>query len=86
METSERLTWAEIRKRYPDQHVVLVDGEWGEEEGPEPVTAIVLGHYNSRKEASPHVKAALARGAYTEVGSMWTGELRLPLTPWWFPR
>jgi hypothetical protein len=30
MDSSERLTWQQIRERYPDQWVVLVDHDWQE--------------------------------------------------------
>lgn len=30
MDISERLTWPQIRERYPDQWVVLVEHDWDE--------------------------------------------------------
>lgn len=71
---SERLTWKQICERYPDEWVVLVDTEWVNDTDSEFGTTIVLGHFKSRKEASPFIKAAFQH--HREVGSFWTGELR----------
>jgi len=73
---SERMTWKEICERYPDEWVVLVETQWVNDTDFDFGTAIVLGHFKSRKEASPHIKAAFQR--YQEVGSFWTGEFRVP--------
>lgn len=76
------LTWAEICKRFPDAWVVLVDVECVNDTDFEFGRARVLGHYKSRKEASPFIKAAFEH--HDEIGSFWTGEIRGPsprLTP-----
>lgn len=70
----ERLTWTQICDRYPDEWVVLVDTQWVNDTDFEFVTATVLGHFKSRKQASPCIKAAFQR--YEEVGSYWTGPIR----------
>jgi hypothetical protein len=73
----ERLTWRDIRARFPDEWVVLVDVDWANDTDFEFGHARVLAHFKSRKEASPFIKAAFQR--YTEVGSFWTGEIRGPV-------
>lgn len=72
----ERLTWDEIRKRYPDEWVVVAEIEWVNDTDFEFGTALVLAHHRTRKEASSSVKAAFER--YTEVGSFFTGRLISP--------
>jgi hypothetical protein len=79
MNAHERLTWAEICQRYPDEWVVVVEIQPVDEmDGVDDVaiefcTAVVIAHHKTRKEASPSVKAAFQR--YDEVGKFWTGEL-----------
>lgn len=73
----ERLTWKQICERHPDEWVVLVDTESVNDTDFEFGTAIVLGHFKSRKEASPHIKAAFQH--YSEIGSFWTGKIRGPI-------
>ena len=74
---SERLTWKQICERYPDEWVVLVETEWVNDTDFDFGTATVLGHFKSRKQASPHIKQAFER--YNEVGSFWTGKMRGPI-------
>lgn len=76
-EASEPLTWNEIRARFPDEWVVLVDIDWENDTDFAFGRARVLGHFKSRKHASPFIKAAFQ--CYTEVGSFWTGEMRRPV-------
>jgi hypothetical protein len=73
----ERLCWTEVCKRYPDAWVVVTDIVWAEEGDCDFASALVLGHYARRKEASPHIKAAFEH--HDEVGSFWTGEIRGPI-------
>ena len=70
-QVSERLSWKQICERYPDAWVVLVDTQWVNDTDFEFGTVIVLGHFKSRKEDSPHIKAVFQH--YHEVGSFWTG-------------
>jgi hypothetical protein len=72
----ERLTWAEIRRRYPDQHVVLVETDWGDGTSFEFRHAVVFGCAPTEKEASPIVKQAFLK--YRRVGTRWTGPPRRP--------
>jgi hypothetical protein len=73
----EPLSWKQICERFPDEWVVLVDTQWVNDSDLEFGTAVVLGHFKSRKEASPHIKAAFEH--HHEVGSFWTGEISNPL-------
>jgi hypothetical protein len=77
IDKSERLTWSEIRARYPDEWVVFVDADWMNETDFEFGSATVIAHHKRRKDASPDVKAA--RALDREVGCFWTGELRGPI-------
>jgi hypothetical protein len=70
----DRLTRAEICERFPDEWVVVVDADWVNDTDFAFGTARVLGHYKSRKEASPHIKRAFTQ--YSEIGSFWTGAIR----------
>ena len=76
-QASEPLTWNEIRARFPDEWVILVDVTWENDTDFDFGRARVLGHFKSRKEASPFIKAAFQH--YAEVGSFWTGEIRGPV-------
>jgi hypothetical protein len=75
----ERLTWDEICKLFPDEWVVLVDIDWGNDRDFEFGTATVIARYKRRRDASPDIKAIRARNI--EVGCFWTGEIRGPI-PW----
>jgi hypothetical protein len=46
----ERLTWAEICARYPDQWVVLIDTRWLDRDSFEFETAVVCGHAKGHDE------------------------------------
>jgi predicted RNA-binding Zn-ribbon protein involved in translation (DUF1610 family) len=73
----ERLTWDEICKLFPDEWVVLVDIDWGNDRDFEFGTATVIARYKRRRDASPDIKAIRARNI--EVGCFWTGEIRGPI-------
>lgn len=72
-----RLTWKQICELYRDQWVVLVDTEWVNDTDFQFGSSLLLGHFKSRKEASPFIKNAFQR--YSEVGSFWTGKIRGPI-------
>ena len=76
VQRTERLTWDEICRRYPDEWVVMAEIEWLNETDFEFETALVLAHHKTRKEVSPSVKAALRR--WSGVGSFFTGRLVPP--------
>lgn len=48
-EQSEKLSWEEIQKRYPDEWVELIDCDWDETE-PDPRSGVVRVHSKDRKE------------------------------------
>ena len=73
---AERLTWAEIQRRFPDEWVVLVDTDWTNGQDFDFGTALVVGHRKRRKDASTLVKAAFE--SHQDVGCFWTGEIRAP--------
>jgi hypothetical protein len=73
MDLSERLTWPQIRERYPDQWVVLVEYDWDEHHA-KLNTVRVLGCGASRKEAEAHAQPAL--DAYRCYGCRYTGTIR----------
>ena len=70
---TERLTWDEICKRYPDEWVVLVETDWVNDCDFNFRSAKVFGHAKRRKESSPIVKDAFR--TYQGVGCFYTGEL-----------
>lgn len=78
--TPERLTWSEIRARYPDEWVLLVDGEWIEGVFPGFVTAVVVGHAPGSREVYEKFGHLVARGHHAHF---FTGRIkpRLPLPP-----
>ena len=57
--------------------VMLVESDWANDQRVELGTAVVIGHYKRRKEASPHIKAAFE--SYLQIGCFWTGALRGPV-------
>ena len=77
MNPSERLTWPQIRERYPDQWVVLVDHDWQKDDLARYNTARVLAVGASRAEAEEHARPALA--AYDGHGCRYTGTIRGPM-------
>jgi hypothetical protein len=82
MGAMERLSWDEICRRYPNEWVVVIDGDWVRDRPFGLVSAIVWSHHQTRRDATPDAKAAIeARG---EVGCFFTGKI-LPdrlIRPW----
>lgn len=76
-ETVERLTWSEICRRHPDRWVVLAKIDWVNETDFDFRGADVIAAFERRKDASPTVKALLARDHV--AACFWTGELRGPI-------
>lgn len=74
MDMSERLTWPQIRERYPDRWVVLVEHDWDEHYRTIYNTARVLACGASRAEATAHARPAL--DAYDGYGCRYTGTIR----------
>lgn len=67
--SGEVLSWDEIRRRYPDEWVVLVDSDWT---NMVTTSGVVYAHARDKKTAYE-----LARGL-REVAIFWTGELHNP--------
>lgn len=78
MDTPERLTWPQIRERYPDQWVVLVDHDWLEHDITRYNTARVLGCGTSRADAMAQAGPAL--DAYEGCGCRYTGTILGPMS------
>ena len=74
----ERLTWAEICHRHPDEWVVLIETEWFDENNFEFGTAVVLGHSKGHNEVLRQTKSL--RGDGVGFGIFFTGRARAPAT------
>jgi hypothetical protein len=77
MEITERLTWPQIRERYLDQWVVLVEHDWQDDDICRYHTARILGCGGSRAEAIADAQPALA--GYEGYGCRYTGTIRGPM-------
>ena len=66
----EKLSWGEIKERYPDQWVELIDFDW-DEFGPDPRSGVVRCHASKRKELHDIVmKDPVERSAIVYVGDL----------------
>ena len=74
---AERLTWDEVRRRYPEQWVTLVDIDWVNETDFEFRSAIAVGHAPHPRDAIAQARAAIDR--YPGFGCYFTGRIRAPL-------
>lgn len=74
---SEPLTWAEIRARYPDQWVCLVEMDRADEDNFEFRSARVVGHGPSRRD--PLDQARAFRDRYDTIGHYFTGRIAGPV-------
>lgn len=72
---SEPLTWFEIRKRYPDEWVCLVEMDRVHPNGFEFRTARVVGHGKTRAE--PFEQARAFESTYDTIGHYFTGRIRV---------
>lgn len=70
----ERLTWAEICARYPDEWVVLIDTKWLDQDSFEFETAIVCGHAKGHDEVLRATRPA--REHIMTSGIYFTGRAR----------
>jgi biotin carboxylase len=77
MDISERLTFQQIRERYPNQWVVLVEHDWDEVNLSSYTTARVFACGGSRAEAIARARPAL--DAYQCYGCRYTGTIHSPL-------
>lgn len=76
-EPGESLRWAEIRARYPDQYVCLVDIVPVELRSPEIKTARVVGHGPTRRAAFDPIREHAGR--YRTHAVRFTGVCTTPL-------
>lgn len=74
---SERLTWSEICRRFPDQWVVLVDADWADDHNFEFGSAHVFAHRASRGQATKDMGEACR--SFENVGCFFTGRIRGPI-------
>jgi hypothetical protein len=64
---AEKLSWEEIKKRYPDEWVALVDDDWPDTL-PEPLSGIVYAH-------SPDHKTLIEmQKPLRDAAILWTGK------------
>ena len=80
---SEPLSWKEICDRFPEEWVALVEIEWVNDRDFEFRSARVAGHGKGRRE--PMQQAAGLWSRYPEIGHFYTGRVRAPMTPLFFP-
>lgn len=69
--TSEKLTWDEILKRYDQQYVELVDFNWPDEE-PNPLSGVVRTHNADKKE---FYRLTKREPRPDDVAILWVGKL-----------
>jgi hypothetical protein len=68
---AEKLTWGEIKQRYPDEWVILLDVE-GDDLAPEIEAGVVFEHGKNCRELVAQTKDALAGKSRT---ILYTGEV-----------
>lgn len=71
---SERMTWAQICVRFPDEWVVLIATEWLNEDDFEFGTAVVLGHGKVHDEVLRQTRPL--RENVMDSGIFFTGRAR----------
>lgn len=71
---AERLTWGQIRARYPGEWVCLVEADWLDEDRIEFRTAVVAGHGPHRRD--PIDQTRHLRSRYSEMVHDFTGPIR----------
>ncbi len=76
VEPTERLSWAEIRMRFPDQFVCLVEVVEVEPGSPRVATGRVVGNGPTRREAFDPIRNELR---YAEWKVIYTGTSKKPL-------
>ena len=75
----ERLTWAEICTRYPDEWVTLIDLEWtGDPDDGRLAAAVVLGHSKKRGDSLRETRALRDEENIRECAHWFTGPLVPP--------
>ena len=72
---TERLSWNEIRRRYPDEYVVLIDAEL--DQNTDLVAGTVVNHGKSKQD----MRLYLGQLNPKSGACLWTGEPRGLLSP-----
>ena len=70
---AEKLTWSEIKERYRNEFVQLVDYEWDETE-PDPRSGVVTIHSKNRREFDQLIRQAQE----PDSAILYVGEINLP--------
>lgn len=69
---AERLSMMEIKARYPNQWVVLVDVDWYSDSSPDFRTAVVIAAGNDGREVLLRPEADEAMGRYKRIAHLHT--------------
>ncbi|MBI4871310.1 MAG: hypothetical protein HY814_07050 [Candidatus Riflebacteria bacterium] len=68
---TEKLTWDEIKQRYPDEYVILAEPEFDDNE--DPVGGVVLSHGQNEDEALAPVHGVKETWFLTYTGEILGG-------------
>jgi len=79
---SNPMTWKEICEQYPCKWVALVEIDWVNETDFDFRSARVVGHGNRREQ---YEQARAWSSRYPSMGHFYTGRVRAPATPLFFP-
>lgn len=79
---STPMTWGEICERYPNKWVALVEIDWVNETDFDFRSARVIGHGTRREQ---YEQARQWSSRYASMGHFFTGRVRAPATPLFFP-
>ena len=69
----ERLTWAEIEERYPEEHIQLIDYDWPDDEI-NPRSGIVHAHAKTLRELAQLTK----ENPVDDAALLYVGEIKSP--------
>jgi len=69
---SEKLTWDEIKRRFPEEYVILVDYDFDENE--DLVSGVVFAHGRDRAEACDQCQRAAIKP--NPIAVRYTGEIK----------
>jgi hypothetical protein len=83
LSTEEPKTWAELCRRYPDQWVVVVGTEWGDDGHFDFSAARVVSHAPSRADAIAQSRPIVAE--CRSSGCFFTGRVRAPRLGFFVP-
>ena len=79
---TERLTWEEIKNKYPNEWVALIDCEYGDEWG-DLKQGIVVAHNKNKKDYIDQFKIVMEDLGNPDCASLFTGELKPPKGRGW---